>query len=186
VKHVLSYLRGTLDVGITYGSVNAKAANLIGYSDADWGGDVETRKSTGGYVFTLNGGPISWSSKRQSTVALSSTEAEYMAMTQAAKEAAWLRLLLTNLGIYKGQETIPIHVDNRSAIAMGINPEFHQRTKHIDIQYHYVRQEIEAKRISTPYIETSRMLADGLTKPLAPPKFAIFTTELHLTKIEDA
>ena len=101
-------------------------------------------------------------------MALSTTEAEYMAMCQAIKEGVWLRQLLTELGHLKGNETIKIHADNKSAIALGKNPEFHKRSKHIDVQYHYIREQVQNGRVTTPYIPTAQMIADGLTKALSP------------------
>jgi len=167
LKRIFFYLRGTLDYSITFG-VTGENIDLNGYTDASFAEDPATRRSTGAFIFTLNGGPISWSSKRQPTVALSTTEAEYMAMCQAIKEGVWLRQLLTELGHYKGNETIKIHADNKSAIALGKNPEFHKRSKHIDVQYHYVREQVQSGRVTTPYIPTAQMIADGLTKALSP------------------
>ena len=144
-KHILRYLSATKDRGITFGGGDL---TIQGYSDSDWAGDKEERKSTSCYVFMLNNGPISWCSKRQTTVALSSTEAEYMALTLAAKEATWLRLLITELGlmtidnesptvnVLRGEGTIALKGDNQSAIALANNPVLHARTKHIDIQHH--------------------------------------------------
>jgi hypothetical protein len=101
-----------------------------------------------------------------------------MAMCQAIKEATWLRQLLTELGFYQedSHESIKVHADNKSAIALGKNPEFHKRSKHINIQYHYVQEQVQAGQITTPYIPTSQMVADGLTKALSP--------ELHLRLID--
>src|SRR3954453_738669 len=121
-----------MDYSITFGGESDGEIELAGYTDASFAEDRATRRSTGAYIFTLNGGPISWTSKRQLTVALSTTEAEYMAMCQATNEAIWLRQLLTELGLH--QESIQIHADNKSAIALGKNPEFHKRSKHIDVQ----------------------------------------------------
>jgi len=176
VKRIFRYLRGTLDQGVTYGKSDD---GPIGYSDADWAGDRTTRKSTSGYIFMMYGGPVSWSSKRQSTVALSTCEAEYIAMTQAAKEASWLRILLTELGVSK-TEAVKIFVDNQGAIALAKNPEFHTRTKHIDIQYHYVRQEVENGRIQLGFIDTDSMLADCLTKPLSRIKLQRFISGISM------
>ena len=102
----MRYLKATRSVGITYGGEEGGGGDLIikGYSDSDWAGDHATRKLTSGFVFMLNGGPVSWYAKRQATVALSSTEAEYVALTLAAKEATWLRLLLTKLGLLKASD----------------------------------------------------------------------------------
>lgn len=170
VKRIFRYLCGTLDRGITVGR---DREGLMGYSDADWGGDRSTRRSTSGYVFVMGGAPISWCSKRQATVALSSCEAEYIALTQASKEAVWLQLLLRELGV-QGNDPVEILVDNQGAIALARNPEFHTRTKHIDIQYHYIRQEIGKGRIRLQFVETGEMLADCLTKPLSATKFQRF------------
>jgi hypothetical protein len=121
VKRILRYLKGTLDVGISYGL--SKDNELIGFCDSDFAGDVDTRKSTTGFVFMLNGGPIAWSSTTQSTTALASTEAEYMALTDAMKEVLWLRWLLTFLGIEQETPTL-VHVDNQGAIARLEIPSF--------------------------------------------------------------
>jgi hypothetical protein len=176
LKRIFLYLRSTIEYSITFGRESGDKIELAGYTDASFAEDCATRRSTGAYIFTLNGGPISWTSKRQPTVALSTTEAEYMAMCQAIREATWLKQLLTELGFYQGSESIRVHADNKSAIALGKNPEFHKRSKHIDTQYHYVREQVQAGRITTPYLPTARMIADGLTKALSP--------ELHLRLID--
>jgi hypothetical protein len=167
LQRVFFYLRSTIDYCITLGGVGNQI-ELAGYTDASFAEDPSTRRSTGAFIFTLNGGPISWTSKRQPTVALSTTEAEYMALCQAIREASWLRQLLTELGAYQGNGPIKVHVDNKSAIALGKNPEFHKRSKHIDVQYHYVQEQVQNGRIITPYLPTAHMIADGLTKALSP------------------
>jgi hypothetical protein len=135
VKRIFRYLAGTRTRGLQYGGSGKVPSELHGYSDADWGGDLSSRRSTGGYAFALGGSLISWTSKRQQTVALSSCEAEYMGLTQSAKEAIWLRRLLLELGQDRHlEEATVIFGDNQGAIALSSNPEFHQRTKHIDIQ----------------------------------------------------
>ena len=175
--------------GITYGGGDM---SVQGYSDSDWAGDREDRKSTSGYIFMLNNGPISWCSKRQKTVALSSTEAEYMALTLAAKETIWIRLWMTELGLIKTDDTSPtvkvlkrecaiaLKGDNQSAIALVNNPVLHSRTKHIDIQSHFIRNEVIDGRINLSYIPTENILADGLTKPLTHVKFFSFIRQLHM------
>ena len=181
-KTILRYLSGTRQKGITYGGHGGNL-NIVGYSDADWAGDKVDRKSTSGFIFMMNNGPISWCSKKQTSVALSSTEAEYMALTLAAKEATWLRLLLTELGLLdEGNQhaKIALRGDNQSAIALGSNPILHQRTKHIDIQHHYIRDEVEARRIELKYVPTAEMIADGLTKPLLSMKFHAFIKQLGM------
>ena len=131
IKRVLHYVKGTLDLGITYSG--AKNANIVaeGFSDADWASDRTDHKSISGYVFTLGGGAIAWSSKKQQTVALSFTEAEYMAVTRASQHAIWLRKFFAASGF---PQTGPsrILLDNRSALDLAYNPEFHDRSKHID------------------------------------------------------
>jgi hypothetical protein len=164
LKRIFFYLRSTIEYCITFGGESND--KLAGYTDASFAEDSATRRSTGAYIFILNGGPISWISKRQQTVALSTTEAEYMAMCQAIREAIWIRQLLTELGLH--QESVEIHADNKSAIALGKNPEFHKRTKHIDVQYHYVREQVQSGRVATPYLPSNQMIADGLTKAVSP------------------
>ena len=124
---------------------------LVGYYDASFADDLPTRKLTGAYIFMLNEESVSWSSKRQSVVALSSTEAEYIALSDVAREAAWLRQLLSELGHVQvpHDQCITIHVDNQSSIAMGKTGEFHKRSKHIDVKFHFVRDQIDQKLIST-------------------------------------
>ena len=131
----------------------------------DWGGDTGKRKSTSGYVFIFEGAAISWCSKRQPTVALSSTEAEYMAVCGATQEAFYLRALLLDLG-YKQEMPTIIYQDNQGSIAMLRNAIISQRTKHIDIKYHFVREKVEEKQITLEYIPIKKMVADCLTKPV--------------------
>jgi hypothetical protein len=167
LQRIFHYLRSTIDFCITLGGATDEI-KLAGYTDASFAEDSATKRSTGAYVFTLNGGPISWASRRQPTVALSTTEAEYMAMCQAIREASWLRQLLIELGVCQKNEPIEVHADNKSAIALGKNPEFHKRSKHIDVQYHYVREQVQNGQVVTPYLSTAHMVADGLTKALSP------------------
>ncbi|GJR77080.1 retrovirus-related pol polyprotein from transposon TNT 1-94 [Tanacetum coccineum] len=133
---VLRYVAETYDFGIWYS--RAADFNLFGYSDSDWGGCKDDGKSTSGHMFSLGSGAISWSSKKQEVVALSSGEAEYIAVTSAACQAVWLRRLLNDLHKEQQGSTI-ILCDNKATIAMTKNPAFHNRTKHIDIRYHFIR-----------------------------------------------
>ena len=162
-KHVLRYLAGTLDYGITFGGA-APTPNLTGFCDADYGSDPDTRRSTTGYVFVLNGGAISWASRLQKTVAASTTEAEYMSESAAIKEALWLKTLLTDLGYTI--TTINLKADNQAAIKLMHNPIVSQRSKHIDIAYHFARQRVIDGTITLSYIPTEEMIADTLTKPV--------------------
>ena len=163
-KHVLRYLKGTADIGPTYSSSVDDANILHGYVDADWGSDTDTRRSTTGYVFRLNGAAISWGSKIQHTVALSTAEAEYMAASAATQEALHLRLLLTDLGY--AQPCTVLFEDNQPCIDIAKNPVTSSRTKHIDIRVHFVREHIKSGEIVLKYLATEFMIADCLTKNL--------------------
>lgn len=166
-KTVLRYLAGTADFGITFG---AGTPGLTAYCDADYAGNTDNRRSTTGYVFILHGGAITWSSRQQPTVAASTTEAEYMAAAAATKEALWLRKLLTDLG--HTTDTIAICADNQSAIKLLKNPIFSPRSKHIDVIWHFARERVARKEITFTYTKTDHMVADALTKPVPPTKFA--------------
>ena len=148
-----------------------KGSRICGYTDADWAGDIESRRSTSGYVFMMNGGCISWKSQKQRTVALSSTEAEYMALSEATKEAVWLKVFLGELGEMASDEAVKMYEDNQGSIALAKNPEFHKRTKHIDIRYHFVREKVESGEVILEYCPTQDMLADMMTKPIASVQF---------------
>ena len=180
VIQVFRYLAGSLDVGITYSADSPD--HLIGYTDSDWAGAVDGRRSTGAYVFMLAGGPISHQSKQQPVVALSSCEAEYMAVTEAGKEAIWCTRFLKALG-HETEGPADLRADNKSAIALSENPEFHRRVKHIEIRYHWIREKVTSKDIMLTFVSTDVMTADGLTKPLAPLKFREFRTMLGMTHI---
>ena len=180
VKRVFRYLAGTVNRGLYYG-IQGNEASGTGFTDADWGGS-EDRKSIGGYTFVLNGAAVSWNSKKQSTVALSSTEAEYMALTQAVKESLWLQAILQDLGANKhAREIRNIYIDNQGAMALARNPEYHARTKHIDIQYHFIREHVENRRIELTYCPTTDMTADIFTKALPQPAFTKHNLGLGLT-----
>lgn len=137
VKRIFRYLWKYPNLEITFS--RNKAFELEGHVDSDWAMDPNTRRSATGYLFTLAGGVVSASSKRQHSVTLSSTEAEYVAYYQATKEAVWLRLLLKELGQPRLEPTI-LHCDYNSAILLAHNPEFHARTKSIDTQVHWIRE----------------------------------------------
>ena len=175
VKRILRYIKGTLDYGIQYRKGNEQ---LLGYSDASWANDLDDRKSVSGYIFMLSGGPISWRSKKQTTVALSTAEAEYVALAAAAQEAVWLRSVMK--GLNKEIPPTVIHEDNQSAIAIAKNPQFHSRTKHVDIKYHFVRELVEDGIIQLSYCESGNMMADILTKGLAAPQHNKLRTGLNI------
>ena len=174
-NHVLKYLKHTADIGITYHST--QKFELIGYSDSDWGSDVLTRRSTTGYLFMCAGGPVSWKSRLQPTVALSSSEAEYMALSQAAQEAIAMSYLYSDINTcdvnQNDKHTILLYEDNQGAIAMANNPTHYAKTKHIHIRYHFVREQVEMHTITVQYIDTNLMLADALTKSLTRDTFEL-------------
>jgi hypothetical protein len=148
---------------------------LMGYSDSDYAGDVTDRKSTMGYIYLLYGAAVTWAARKQQLISTSTTEAEYVGLCNAAKEAVWLRNLLENLGRMQyagGEHAMRIYSDNQSALRLTANPEFYARSKHIDVQYHYVRELKEGGVIDVRYIPTEEMAADCLTKPLKRQKFA--------------
>jgi hypothetical protein len=163
----LRYLRGTVDYRLTY-TGKGRVENvpiLIGYSDADWAGDADTRRSTTGYLFQLSGGAVSWQSKRQRTTAQSTVEAEYMAAASATKEAVWLSALLTGIGCAP-PGPIVLQVDNEGAIKLAENPRHHDLTKHIAVRYHLIRDHIVAGLIVITHVVTHLQAADVLTKGL--------------------
>ena len=177
LKRVFRYIQGTKTYGIEF-TVDGDA--LQGYSDADWAGDTESRRSTSGYAFMMNGGCISWRSKKQRTVALSSTEAEYMALSEATQEAFWLKVFLCELGEMAKDEAVKMYEDNKGSIALAKNPEFRKRTKHIDIRYHFVREKVEDGQVVLQYVSTLDMLADLMTKPIPGPQFSTLRSKLGI------
>lgn len=180
-KRILRYLKGTVNLGLSY--KKCADGNLIGYSDADWAGDMDDRHSTSGNVFLLAKRAVSWLSKKEATVALSTTEAEYVALSTATQEAIWLRKLLADVG-NPLEEPIVVSEDNQGDIAMAKNPVGHARTKHIDIRYHFVREGVQHGAIILKYIATGEMIADILTKPLPKCIFQKLVIELGMKTIK--
>lgn len=162
VKRIMRYLKGTLDFKIEFN--RHENSTICGFTDSDWAGDLNDRRSTCGYIFTMCGGPISWNSKKQQTVALSTTEAEYMGVTHAAQEGMWLKKL--NNQLFKDKNAINIKCDNKSAINLCSNKAYHPRTKHIDIKHYFIQEKVNDGIIKLEYISTKQMLADFLTKGL--------------------
>ena len=163
VKRLLKYIQTTPEYCLVYRKTTN--LNLVGYTDSDYAGDVEERKSTSGFIFKIGECIISWNSNRQKIVSLSSTEAEYIALVTSVKEALWLKQLLNEMNYEQSQ--VKIHCDNKSTICLANNPEFHARTKHIDIRFHFIRQKVEEKIINVIYISTEEMIADLFTKGLS-------------------
>ena len=157
----MRYLRGTSSWRLGFG--NEKPL-LVGYTDADMAGDVDTRKSTSGFLITFAGGAVAWQSRLQKCVALSTTEAEFIAATKACKELLWMKRFLQELG-FKQQKYI-VFCDSQSAIHLGKNSSFHARSKHIDVRYHWIRDDINDKMFELEKIHTDRNGSDMLTKAL--------------------
>jgi len=196
VKRILRYLKGTQDVGLVFGGKEARK-DLEGWADANWAGDVKSRLSRSGLVnklhfrlklivymeqieFKIAAGAISWSSKKQANVALSTAEAEYVSGCLGTQEAIWLRRFIGGLG--ETLNTPILNMDNQGAIALGKNPVHHSRTKHIDIKYHFIREKVLNKEINLKYCPTQDMIADTLTKALAKPAFEKFTRMMGLDR----
>jgi hypothetical protein len=175
-KAALAYLAGTPELGLTFGG---KPLELCGYCDANYAGDIDTRRSTSGFVFLLGGGAVAWASKCQPTVATSTVEAEYMAAAFASKEALWLRKLCADLEITC--DCVPIACDNQGAIKLSKHAIASQRSKHIDIIYHFIRERTMRREITLYYISTELQLADFLTKAVPPDKFTHCRDGIGLT-----
>jgi hypothetical protein len=164
IKHALRYVKATLDYSLCF---NQKDLQLQGYTDSDWQGDPDDRKSTSGYLFTLAGGAISWRSKKQDSVAVSSMEAEYIAASEAVKEAVWLKEFLSTLKIIESaRKPVVVYCDNQAAIRVSRDPKYHSKSKHIEGRYHYIRDVIN--RLKSVCLEfLPGVNTDPLTKPLS-------------------
>jgi len=164
VKHLLRYISGTRSHSCVYRRGEG-ALELIGYSDAYLAGDCDDRKSTSGAFFFLGQSPVSWQSQKQRVVVLSSCEAEYIAGATAACQGVWLSRLLADLVNVKAVAPL-LYIDNKSALALAKNPVLHERSKHIDVCFHFIRDCINNGTLETDYVRTGDQLADLLTKPL--------------------
>ncbi|KAH9668968.1 hypothetical protein KPL70_021600 [Citrus sinensis] len=169
VKWVLRYLRGTVVTVIVFGNINGALPEVAGFVDSDYAADKDRRRSITGFVFTMCGGAISWKSSLQSMVALSTTEAEYIALTEAVKEAIWLRGLVSELGFK--QKVVKVSCDSSSAIQLSKNPKYHERTKHIDVRMHFIRDEIGKGVMNVVKVPSEVNPADMLTKTLPSVRF---------------
>ena len=167
--------------GITYRNSPIHPDAFMGYADAAFANN-EDYKSTSGYVFIAQGGAITWRSKKQKTIALSSTEAEYVAISEAAREACWLRSLYDELG-YTQEDPTLIRGDNDGSIAIAKNPQFHKRTKHIAIRWHWVRDLVRDGILQIGACRDKDQTADILTKALPRPKHSQHTLEMGLSMV---
>jgi hypothetical protein len=154
------------------------------YSDADWASDKSDRKSVTASVGMIGGGPVFWGSKKQTAVATATTEAEYIAMSYTAKQGQWIAQILRDLGfggyVAKNHQTVDTRGDNQGAIALTKNPHLTERSKHIDISYHYVRDLQEKNKVDIKYVPTKEMVADGLSKPLSTALFNNFMKQIGM------
>jgi hypothetical protein len=182
VKQILRYLSGTVNYGCIYKKLNTAETMLTGYSDSDLAGDVDDRKSTSGSVFLLGSCLVTWASQKQRVVALSSCEAEYIASANAACQGIWLsRLLGELLGIQTPK--VKLLVDNKSAIALSKNPVHHDRSKHIDTRFHFIRDYVE-REVDIDHVSTTEQLADILTKALGRIRFAELREKLGVIRVQ--
>ncbi|XP_062230159.1 uncharacterized mitochondrial protein AtMg00810-like [Phragmites australis] len=177
VKRILRYIHSTLDFGLQLYS--STVSSLTAYSDADWAGCPDTRRSTSGYAVFLGDNLISWSSKRQPTVSRSSTEAEYRAVANVVAEVTWLRQLLLELHCPVRQASV-VYCDNLSAAYLSTNPVQHQRTKHIEIDLHFVRDKVATGAVRVLHVPTSSQYADIFTKGLPTSVFTEFRSSLNI------
>ena len=186
LDRIWKYLNKYPKLGLYY-NCNNSLNTLKGYCDSDWGGDINSRKSTSGFIFFYNNNIISWNSALQKTVALSSCEAEYMALKEASKESIYLNNIISyvnnTLQLDKSDNTPTILVDNQGSLKLAENPEFHKRTKHIDIVYHFIRECINTKKLKVGYIPTKEQLAHGFTKGLDNVKQQNMINNINLNKL---
>ncbi|KOM56838.1 hypothetical protein LR48_Vigan10g273000 [Vigna angularis] len=184
VKRILRYLQGTHSYGILLGrGETGEEVQITSYSDADWCGDKEDRKSTAGYIFFMGGTPISWSSRKEPVVALSSCEAEYIAACEATCQATWLGFLLEGLKI-ELTGRVRLLVDNKSAIDLAKHPASHGRSKHIETRFHYIREQVSSGRLDVVHCRSEDQLADILTKALKSERFQSLRKQIGMVRAE--
>ena len=168
VKRIFRYLKGTVNYGLQYSRVARE--ECVGFRNADWAGNTKDRKSVSGYLFQLNGCSVSWRSKKQPHGALSTAEAEYIALSAAVQEALWMKQLLIDLNV-NIESSMTIYEDNKAAISMSKNPQFHGRAKHVDIKRHFLRDHVYKGSVNIFYCPTGNMLADLFTTGLSKGQF---------------
>nr|KYP46744.1 Retrovirus-related Pol polyprotein from transposon TNT 1-94 [Cajanus cajan] len=184
-RRVLSYIKGTVDYGILLpNATHQYGGELVGYSDSDWAGDKDECRSTTGYIFLLGKSPISWCSKLQPVVALSSCEAEYISAAYTACQALWLESLVNQI-LSRPERTITLKIDNKSAISLAKNPIHHGRSKHIETRFHFIREKVREKKLQLEHCGTKEQLADIMTKPLNTRKFIEFRKRLNVKSVAE-
>lgn len=184
LKRVMRYLKGTQDYRLSYKQM-PEETQIHGYCDADWASSSDDRRSCTGYTFLFQGGTISWNSRRQPTVALSTTEAEYMSLSSCVQEALWLKQLQESFWPHLKNEAMIIYSDNQSSIKLSGSDGYHSRTKHIDVRHHFVRDKVHGGVIEVRYIQTDVMVADALTKATTHSKLAYCSSKMGLCLRED-
>jgi transposase InsO family protein len=185
IKHLLRYIKGTMDYAITYAPDPSMSQLFTTYSDANHGGCKDTGRSTGAYIVKIGSGVVSWQSKRQSIVALSTTEAEYMAACEAGKEIVWMRKMLQELGFPMPTSSV-LYMDNQSAIQVAKHPEHHGRMKQLDLSWFWLRDVVDQGTISPTYVPTGDMTADLLTKALPRLKVEYFCQQMGLGRSRES
>jgi hypothetical protein len=179
-KRILRYVRGTADLGLQI--IRSNSMLVSGFSDADWAGCVDDRRSTGGFAVFLGSNLVSWSARKQLTVSRSSTEAEYKAIANVAAEIMWIQTLLDELGI-PHPPTASVWCDSLGATYLSANPVFHARTKHIEVDYHFVREQVTRKQLNVRFISTKDQLAYGFTKAMSAQQLLHFQHNLNLSRL---
>lgn len=182
-KRILRYLKGTINLGIFYRKQEYNL-KLVAFTDSDYAGDLDDRRSTSGFVFKLGARAISWASKKQPVVALSTTEAEYMAATLCACQCVWLRRVLEKIEVEEKTATM-IMCDNSSTIQLSKNPVFHGKSKHIDVKFHFLRDLVNNGVIKLSYCASENQTADIMTKPLKLEQFEKLRGMLGVTDITE-
>jgi hypothetical protein len=183
-KRILRYINGTIHYGVVfpYSKDNGKL-ELSGFSDADWCGDKVDRRSTSGYLFKFQNAPVSWCSKKQSVIALSSCEAEYVAGSLAACQANWLQSLLSEINII-ADTTVVLKIDNKSAINLAKNPVSHGKSKHIETRFHFLRDQVTKGKLKLEYCSTDNQQADILTKAVKRDQFLKLRREMGVVSFD--
>ncbi|XP_070492249.1 uncharacterized protein [Chironomus tepperi] len=179
VRRIIRYLNGTKNLSLKLSDKN-EIGNLEVYSDASWAEDSVDRKSTSGFICRINGGTVSWSSRKQDIVALSSMEAEYIALSESCKEAKWIKMLTHSFYEFVVPDKVILYTDSQSSMKLISNQKFSNRSKHIDTKYHYVKQLVDLEEIDLKYCSTEINIADMMTKPLGSIKLKKFTSDCGL------
>jgi hypothetical protein len=180
VKRILRYVRSNTKIGLKLSK--CKSLLVSGFSDADWAGSPDDRRSTGGFAIFLGSNLVSWSARKQATVSRSSTEAEYKAIANATAEIMWIQILLKEIGL-QAPKAGKLWCDNLGAKYLSSNPVFHARTKHIEVDYHFVREQVMRNLLQIDFVPTGDQIADGFTKPITVQQLENFKYNLNLRQV---